>query len=494
MYHTIHEECGVFGIFGDMESDVAMQAYIALYALQHRGQESCGIAVNDDGVIRHRRGLGLVPDVFAPDAVAGLGRGNMAVGHVRYGDCGLYTGADAQPLVVRHRKGTMVIAHNGAIVNADILRDALEAQGAIFHSATDAEVLSYIITRERLGAASIEEAVSQAMMRVEGAYSLLIMSPSKLIAVRDPHGFRPLCMGRLGDSVVFASETCALDGIGAAFTRDLRPGEVVTVTRGDDGNIFVKNDTRHCHGQGTLCVFEYVYFARPDSVLQGVTVHAARLEAGRLLAKECPADADVVIGVPDSGLDAALGFSQESDIPYGLGFIKNRYVARTFIQPTQGQRDSAVRIKLNAVEATVRGKRVVMIDDSIVRGTTCGRIVRLLREAGAREVHMRVSAPPFRHPCYFGTDIDSRDKLIANRLTIDEIAAEIGADSLGFLSVEGVRAIAPGATCGLCDGCFTGVYPVPEPAEPRQKSRFDQKISGKQYMADRKYAGTITEG
>ena len=476
MSESIHEECGVFGVFGEMDSDVALQAYVALYALQHRGQESCGIAVNDDGLIHYHRDVGLVPEVFTHEVLSKLGTGNMAVGHVRYSTAGNHNRANAQPLVVRHRKGTMVLAHNGNLINAAQLREELEMQGAIFHSTTDTEVMSHVIIRARLESSSIEEAISRSMNKIQGAYSQVIMSPQKMIAVRDPKGFRPLCMGKLGESVVFASESCALDGIGASFVRDIDPGEIVIVTRDSEGKVQVRSDRTHCGEKGNRCVVEFVYFARPDSVVQGVTVHNARVRAGMLLAREHPVQADVVIGVPDSGLDAAMGYARESGIPYGLGFIKNRYVGRTFIQPTQGERDAAVRIKLNAIDETVRGKRVVMIDDSIVRGTTSWRLVKLLRDAGATEVHVRISAPPFLHPCYFGTDIDSRDKLIANRLTVDQIAQRMGVDSLGYISVEGVNSIAKGASCGFCDGCFTGHYPLPEP-KSIPKNKFEQKIS-----------------
>ncbi|MDR2909561.1 MAG: amidophosphoribosyltransferase [Oscillospiraceae bacterium] len=471
MFRSINEECGVFGIFGEMNADVAANACMALYALQHRGQESCGIAVNDDGVITYHRDTGLVPDVFDAETISRLGRGNMAIGHVRASSTDPHSRYSAQPLVVRHIKGTMVLAHNGNIINASKLREGLELGGAIFHSSTDTEVISHIVIKERLLSGSIEESVERAMHRISGAYSLLIMSPQKMIAARDPNGFRPLCMGRLGDSVIFASESCAFDSIGGEFIRDILPGEIVVASR--DG---VRSIKTHTGSRGSLCVFEYVYFARPDSVIQGVSVHSARIRAGRLLAKDHPAEADVVVGVPDSGLDAALGFSQESGIPYGTGFIKNRYIGRTFIQPTQLMRDSSVRIKLNVIAETVRNKRVVMVDDSIVRGTTSWRIVKLLREAGAREVHMRVSAPPFRHPCYFGTDIDSREHLIANKMTVPEIADKIGVDSLAFLSVAGVNKIAEKADCGFCDGCFTGSYPLPEP-EDGQGSRYEQRIS-----------------
>ena len=394
LLNGLHEECGVFGIYEKERADVATSAYFALYALQHRGQESCGIAVNDDGVINCHRDVGLVPEVFSREALDRLGCGNIAVGHCRYSTTGNVSAINAQPLVVRHCKGA-----------------------------------------------------------------------------RDPNGFRPLCIGTTETGYVFASESCALDSIGARFLRDVEPGEIVVAD--EDG---LRSIRTHCGGKSSFCVFEYVYFARPDSVVNGVSVHEARQRAGRILYREHPVEADVVIGVPDSGLDAALGFSQESGIPYGVGFIKNRYVGRTFIQPTQGQREDAVRIKLNVIDETVRDKRVVLIDDSIVRGTTCGRIVKLLREAGAKEVHFMVSSPPFRNPCYFGTDIDSRDKLIACRMTIPEIAKSIDVDSLHYLSVDGVRAIAEGANCGFCVGCFTGEYPVDVPGE-LPKDKFECKIS-----------------
>ncbi len=470
VFDKLKEECGVFGIYSKDGMDVSSSAYYALYALQHRGQESCGIAVNDGGVITKHRDLGLVPEVFTPEVLEKLGQGQMAIGHVRYGTTGNTNRSNAQPLVVRHIKGTMALAHNGNLTNAFELRERIELDGGIFHTTNDSEVIAYSITEQRLQTKSIEQAIEQAMYELKGAYSLVIMSPSKLIAVRDPEGFRPLCMGKKGESIVFASESCALDSIGAAFVRDVRPGEIVVV---DEKG--VRSIDTHCKDKGHMCVFEFVYFARPDSVIEGASVHVARQRAGAYLALEHPVQADVVIGVPDSGLDAALGFAKQSGIPYGVGFIKNRYVGRTFIQPTQGERENAVRIKLNALSATVAGKRVVLIDDSIVRGTTSARIVRLLREAGATEVHMRISSPPFINPCYFGTDIDSKDKLIACRMSEEEIKKEIGVDSLGYLSVESVKKIAEGANCNFCVGCFTGDYPVDPPKEV-PKDKFETKI------------------
>lgn len=472
MHDEIHEECGVFGIY-DKENrcDVAVNAYYALYALQHRGQESCGIAVNDGGVITAHKDLGLVRDVFDKEHLAALGQGQIAVGHTRYSTTGAVSRSNAQPLVVRHIKGQMALAHNGNLTNASQLRRQLELSGAIFHTTNDSEVISYIITRERLKAASIEQAVEQAMDQLEGAYSLVIMSPQKLIAARDATGFRPLCMGRMPEGqIVFASETCALDSIGAAFVRDIEAGEIVVV---DDGGL--RSIRTHCKGKAHTCVFEFVYFARPDSVIEGKSVHEARRSAGAFLAKEHPVEADVVIGVPDSGLDAALGYAEASGIPYGMGFVKNRYIARTFIQPEQGQRENSVRIKLNVLASVVKGKRVIMVDDSIVRGTTSARIVNLLREAGATQVHVRVSAPPFISPCYFGTDIDSKENLIACQMSEEEIRRVIGADTLAYLSVDGVRQIAKGANCDFCCGCFTGEYPAPTP-KVMEKSKFEQKI------------------
>lgn len=467
----LHEECGVFGIFSPESTNTAELSYAALFALQHRGQESCGIVVNDRGLFSHHKDIGLVQDVFSADKLAALGKGTISIGHVRYSTTGSNNRVNAQPLVVRHIKGPLAIAHNGNLVNAHMLRERYELRGAIFQSTNDTEVISYCLTEHRLNKDSIERAVEHAMYDLKGAYSLVIMSAQKLIAARDPNGFRPLVMGSLPDgSVVFASETCALDAIGAVFERDLLPGEIIVAEK--DG---IRSIRTHCGRKSTMCVFEYVYFARPDSVIEGCSVHKARLKAGELLWKEHPVDADVVIGVPDSGLDAALGFSHTSGIPYGVGFIKNRYVGRTFIQPSQQQRTSSVALKLNAVRETVAGKRVVLIDDSIVRGTTSARIVGLLRDAGAKEIHFRVSCPPFTSPCYFGTDIDSKEHLIACQMTIPEICRKIGADSLGYLSVAGVQQIAADARCGFCTGCFTGDYPIAVPKE-QPKDKFENKI------------------
>ena len=472
MFDSIHEECGVFGIYADKKTDVAAQTYVGLYALQHRGQESCGIVVNDDGLFSYHKDLGLVNQVFNKETLEKLGQGNIAIGHVRYSTTGDNNVINSQPLVVRHVKGPLAIAHNGNLTNARELRTQFENKGMIFHTTNDTEVISYAITEERLTSASIEDAVEKMMYRIKGAYSLVIMSPKKLIAARDPQGFRPLSLGRLGDGCyVTASETCAFDSIGAEFIRDLKPGEIVVI----DENGMRSIET-HCGSKGSMCVFEYVYFARPDSVIEGSSVHMARLRAGKYLWREHPVDADIVIGVPDSGLDAALGFAQESGIPYGIGFIKNRYIGRTFIQPTQAERTNSVKIKLNAVSSTVKGKRVVMIDDSIVRGTTSARIVNLLREAGAKEVHVRISSPPFVAPCYFGTDIDSKENLIASKMTTEEICRSIGADSLGYLSIENVQRLAGNSKCGFCVGCFNEKYPIEVPKE-MPKDKFEYRIS-----------------
>ncbi len=473
---SIHEECGVFGIFAKEKADLAHTVYYGLFALQHRGQESSGIVVNDDGLFNSYKEVGLTNDVFTPERLEKLGQGNMAVGHVRYGSQGTDGRLNAQPIVVNHIKGRMAIAHNGALTNYYELKQKLELEGAIFHTNSDAEIISYLITKERLTAPSIEEAVNRAMDKIKGAYSWVIMSPSKLIAVRDINGLKPLCYGktREGEYVV-ASESCALDAVGAEFVRDIKPGEIVIFEK--DGVHSIEN---HCQkAEPAICIFEYIYFARPDSVIDGVSVHKARLKAGACLAKEHPVEADVVVGVPDSGLDAALGYSQESGIPYGIGFIKNRYIGRTFISPGQAAREDKVRIKLNTISETVKGKRVVLVDDSIVRGTTCKRIVKLLRDAGAKEVHMRLSSPPFVDLCYYGTDIDSKDNLIACKYSIEEIKDIIGVDSLGYLSIESLSEIVDRKGCkGYCSACFDSIYPTEIPGE-KPKSKFESKINGK---------------
>ena len=467
----IHEECGVFGIWRKDGGGVVVPAYHALYALQHRGQESCGIAVNVNGVIDCHKDVGLVNDVFTPEVLRGMKEGLAAVGHCRYATTGSHNVSNAQPLVVNHLKGGMALCHNGNLVNATELRETLEEKGAIFHTTSDTEVIAYTITQERIGAPSIEEAVSRTMDRIKGAYSIVIMSPQKVIAARDPLGFRPLCVGRIGDGgYVFASETCALNAIDAEFIRDVQPGEILIADEQGLTSIPPKESKKR-----SMCVFEFIYFSRPDSVIDGSSVHVARLRAGAFLALEHPVQADVVIGVPDSGIDAAIGYSRQSGIPYGMGFIKNKYIGRTFIQPEQAQRLRSVNIKLNVISSTVQGKRVVLVDDSVVRGTTSARIVKLLREAGATQVHLRLSAPPFKHPCYFGTDIDSTENLLAHNHTVEEMREIIGVDSLGFLNPSFLDKLADHPSGGFCTACFTGDYPVPPPSVT-QKSRFEMPI------------------
>ena len=480
---SIHEECGVFGVITNTTTDVGGLAYYGLYALQHRGQEGSGIVVNNDGLFYSHKDLGLVSEVFGREELAKLPQGEMAVGHVRYGTTGGNNRSNCQPIEVNHQKGRLALAHNGNLSNAAILRDELELGGAIFHTTSDTETIAYIITKERIKCGSIEDALTNAMEILEGAYSLVLMSPQKLICARDPHGFRPLCYGKTKDgSFVVASESCALHAVGAEFVRDVEPGEILVFSRQEaDGgtNIIVRSIQRHCYKEERkICIFEYIYFARPDSVIDGISVHSARVSAGRELAKEHPVGADMVIGVPDSGLDAAIGYSLQSGIPYGIGLIKNKYIGRTFIAPDH--RLDQVRIKLSAIEDVVRGKKIVLIDDSIVRGTTSGRLVSLLRDAGAKEIHMRISAPPFLHPCYYGTDIDSEEHLIANKHTVPEIAKIIGADSLGYLPARKLGCLMQERYSdyfsGYCSACFDGKYPTKVPAH-NSKDRFERPLS-----------------
>lgn len=458
MSTELHEECGVFGIYSPVQTDAASAVWLGLFALQHRGQESCGIVVNDGGVFRSHKDVGLVSEVFPKARLDRLGRGQIAVGHVRYGTTGASSRMNCQPVEVHHMTGALALAHNGNLTNSAALRRRLEMSGAIFHMTSDTETIAYTITGERLGHPTLEDAVLAAMDVIDGAYSLVMMDKERMVAARDPHGFRPLCYGRRPDGAyIVASESCALSAAGAEMLRDVLPGEILVFDQ--TGVRSVK--TRCQSAPKTLCVFEYIYFARPDSVIDGMPVSEARLRAGRFLAQEHPVGADVVIGVPDSGLEAALGYSQASGIPYETGFVKNKYIGRTFISPGQSSREDKVRIKLNPIGSVVRGKRVVMIDDSIVRGTTCGRIVRLLREAGAAEVHVRISSPPFLHPCFYGTDVDSGDHLVARSHTVGEIAAIIGADSLGYLSLENAARL--GCDRTYCTACFSGAYPTDIP-------------------------------
>ena len=463
----------VFGIIGNEKCNVASSVYYGLFSLQHRGQESTGIVVNDDGVFSMHKDSGLVEDVFSGETLSRLGHGNMAIGHARYGTLGTKDRVNAEPIVVNHVKGRMAIATSGKLSNAAELRHGLELDGHIFHTTIDAEVVSCIITKERLTAPSIEDAVSRAMDKFEGGLCMLLMSPQKMIAARDKYGIHPICYGQRDDGqYVIADETCALDSVGATFIRDLDPGEIIVFQGGS-----VKSLRDHCgEKQERLCIFEYIYTARPDSIIAGCAVHKARRRAGALLAKAHPVEADIVVGVPDSGLDAAIGYAGESGIPYGIGLIKNKYIGRTFIAPGQDVREDKVKIKLNPIRDTVAGKRVVLVDDSIVRGTTCAKLVKLLKSAGAKEVHLRSSAPAFINPCYYGTDIDSKDSLIACNHTVEEITKITGADSLGYLRLEDVTEICKsGSSEGYCTACFDGNYPTEIPKQFENK--YENKIS-----------------
>ena len=461
---TLHEECGVFGMYDFDGADVASTIYYGLFALQHRGQESCGIAVSDTsgpkGKVLSYKGMGLVNEVFAPENLEQM-KGDIGVGHVRYSTAGSSTRENAQPLVLNYVKGTLALAHNGNLINAPQLRKELEYTGAIFQTTIDSEVIAYYIARERLNSQSAEEAVRRACQRLKGAYALVVASPRKLIGARDPYGFKPLCIGKRDNSYIITSETCALDTIGATFVRDVLPGEVVTISpeKGIESDMTMALPKE----KEARCIFEYIYFARPDSHIDGVSVYASRIKAGKFLAQDSPVEADLVTGVPESGNAAALGYSLASGIPYGTAFVKNGYVGRTFIKPKQSSRESAVRIKLNVLKEAVSGKRVIMIDDSIVRGTTSALIVKMLRDAGAKEVHVKVSAPPFLHPCYFGTDIPSEDQLIASGRTIEEIRQIIGADSLSYLKMERLSELSEGLP--ICTACFSGDYPLDPPQE-----------------------------
>ncbi len=474
MFDSIHEECGVFGIFEPTKRNVAQDLYIALYALQHRGQESAGIAVCDDGVFTYEKGAGLVGEVFTKEVLQRLSLGNMAVGHVRYSTTGGNNINNIQPLVVRHMKGNLALVHNGNLTNAFDLRKKFELNGAIFHGTSDTESIAYSIVDNRLTSPSIEMAIEKTMSEIKGAYSCIAMSPTKMIGFRDPNGFRPLCLGRSkSGGYILSSESCAIDACEGTFIRDIAPGEIIVISK--DGiesiNTYV-GQRKH-----NICVFEYIYFARGDSYIEGVNVHDARVTAGKILAEENKIAADVVIGVPDSGLDAALGYSIASKIPYGMGFVKNKYIGRSFIKPSQEERRNTVKIKLNVVKSVVCGKRVILIDDSIVRGTTSKEIIKLLREAGALEVHFLSSAPAFKHPCYFGTDVDSEENLIACKYNSnEEIAKALGADSLSYLSLDGAHRLAQKEGLFFCDGCFSGKYPIDVPADI-EKNKFEQKIS-----------------
>ena len=460
----LHEECGVFVMYDFDGGDVASTIYYGLFALQHRGQESCGIAVSETngpkGKVTSYKGMGLVNEVFTQDNLEPM-HGDIGVGHVRYSTAGASTRENAQPLVLNYVKGTLALAHNGNLINAMELRKDLEYTGAIFQTTIDSEVIAYHIARERLNSNSVEEAVGRACQKIKGAFALVVMSPRKLVGARDPYGFKPLCIGKRDNAYILASETCALDTIGAEYVRDVLPGEIVTIT--PEGGIQSDLSLALPKEKEARCIFEYIYFARPDSHIDGVSVYASRIKAGRFLAMDSPVDADLVVGVPESGNAAALGYSLQSGIPYGTAFVKNGYVGRTFIKPKQSSRESSVRVKLNVLKEAVDGKRIIMIDDSIVRGTTSDRIVKMLRDAGATEVHVRISSPPFLWPCYFGTDIPEREQLIAYNRSIEDIRKIIGADSLGYLGVERLEEMVGGLS--ICKGCFTGTYPMEPPKE-----------------------------
>ncbi len=452
----LKEACGVFGIFHPHGEDVASTIYYGLCALQHRGQESCGIAVSDTdgpkGNMELHKGMGLVSDVFKENILAGM-KGNLGVGHVRYSTTGETTLNNAQPLVLNYIKGTLALAHNGNLVNTEKLREELAYSGAIFQTTTDSETIAYYIARERVGSASVEEAIMKTAKRLKGAYALVIASPRKLIGVRDPLGLKPLCIGQLQDSYILASESCALSAVGARFIRDVMPGEIVSITR--EG---LSSDTTLCQEKQAHCIFEYIYFARLDSKLDGISVYEARLKGGAALAKAYPVQADLVAGVPDSGVAAAQGYAKESGIAFGQVFYKNSYVGRTFIKPTQKERENGVRIKLSVLEDAVKGKDIVLVDDSIVRGTTIANLIRLLKQAGVGKVHVRICSPPFLYPCYFGTDVPSNRQLLASSHSTEEIRKLIGADSLGYMRIEDLSSMAEGLK--LCKACFDNQYPI----------------------------------
>lgn len=466
------EECGVFGMYDFDGGDVASTIYYGLFALQHRGQESCGIAVSETngpkGKVTSYKGMGLVNEVFTQETLEPM-KGDIGVGHVRYSTAGASTRENAQPLVLNYVKGTLALAHNGNLINAAELKEDLEYTGAIFQTTIDTEVIAYHIARERLKSKTVEEAVTRACRKLKGAFSLVVMSPRKLIGARDPFGFKPLCIGKRDNAYMIASETCALETVGAEFVRDILPGEVVTIT--PENGIQSDMTLALPKEKQARCIFEYIYFARPDSHIDGVSVYHSRIQAGRFLAKDSAVDADLVVGVPESGNAAALGYSLESGIPYGTAFVKNGYVGRTFIKPKQSSRESSVRVKLNVLKEAVKGKRIIMIDDSIVRGTTSDRIVKMLRDAGATEVHVRISSPPFLWPCYFGTDIPEREQLIAYNRSVEDIRDIIGADSLGYLEIDRLKELV--GDLNICQGCFTGKYPL-DPPENDIRGEFER--------------------
>jgi amidophosphoribosyltransferase len=456
------EECGVFGAYDMDGGDVAPSVYYGLFALQHRGQESCGIAVTDtygERKMQSRKGLGLVNEVFDEESLQML-KGNLGIGHVRYSTAGASCAENAMPLVINYVKGILGLSHNGNLTNAIELRNELAYTGAIFQTTIDSEVIAYLIARERLKVDCVENAVKNAMKKLKGAYALVISSPRKMIGARDPLGLKPLCIGKRDNTYFLASESCAIAAVGGEFVRDVQPGEIVSITKHG-----IKSDTSMAIApeKQARCIFEYIYFARTDSILDNVNVYHSRILAGKALAESHPVEADLVVGVPDSGLVAAKGYSEASGIPFAMAFHKNSYVGRTFIKPKQSQRESSVKIKLNVIEEVVKGKRIIMVDDSIVRGTTCANIIKMLKKAGATEVHVRISSPPFLYPCYFGTDVPSNEQLIAHAHTTEEIRQIIGADSLGYMEVDKLKDMV--GDLSYCDACFTGNYPMEVPGE-----------------------------
>ncbi|QEH68679.1 amidophosphoribosyltransferase [Cellulosilyticum sp. ST5] len=450
---SLHEECGVIGVYRE-EKDASRLAYYGLFALQHRGQECAGIAVNCEGDIEVRKGMGLVADVFDETALNEL-QGNIAIGHVRYSTAGDKDVRNAQPLVAKYKKGDIGLAHNGNLVNAENIREILEDSGVIFHSTTDTESILNLIAR--YSNKGIETGIKNTMSLLKGAYALVLTTGEELIGIRDPHGLRPLCIGKLKDGYVLASESCALDVLDAEFVRDIEPGEIVVINKEGLRSIEPSN---MC--QKHLCVFELIYFARPDSVIDGDSVYDFRVNAGKMLAKQKKIEADMVMPVPDSGVPSAIGYAKESGIPYGEGLVKNRYIGRTFIQPTQEMRENAVKIKLSPLKQNLEGKRVIMIDDSIVRGTTCKRIVEQVRKAGAKEIHVCITSPPVQYSCYFGIDTPYREFLIGAQKSVDEICEYLGADSLTYLSEDGLREVCNHKS-QFCKACFNGKYPMEVP-------------------------------
>lgn len=455
-WDKLKEECGVFGILDAHGEQVANSIYYGLCALQHRGQESAGIAVcNTDGPLGNlvcHKDMGLVNEIFTPEKLSELS-GNIGIGHVRYSTTGESSAKNAQPIAINYFKGTLALAHNGNLTNVEELKYNLQQNGAIFYTTTDSEIITYQIALERTKAPSIEDAVFETAKKLKGGFALIIMSPQKLIGVRDSYGLKPLCLGKRNGSYILASESCALNAIGAEFVRDILPGEIVTITKNSIVSNHFSCATSHAH-----CIFEYIYFARLDSTMDGISIYEARVRAGEALADSYPVKADLVVGVPDSGIAAAIGYAKQSNIPYGTAFHKNSYVGRTFIKPTQSERESAVQIKLNVIPSVVKGKRIVLIDDSIVRGTTISKLITMLKKAGATEVHVRISSPPFLYPCYYGTDVPSNNLLIASKLTNEEIMEQIGADSLGYLKIKDFQKMV--GDLPLCRACFDNQYPV----------------------------------